>query len=179
MPVPGQQTVSSKSDDVARIMVRPSMIDGNCQTFTILITDMTFNSCKIEMVWEHTRIVLPVLAHNEEHIAENVDKVLNHPAQPPYFQVLAQLFTTRPTRKMDVALTYVNKSLEDNQKAYYMWYLKARIEKKLGNKEEAIAAARKSIEVAKGTPMENEYTHNNKKLLDELEKQSKHRQAVD
>ena len=164
-------------NDVARFTVKPSSIDGNCQTFTILITDITFTTCKIEMVWERTKIVLPVVAHNEENIATNIDKVINHPAQPPYFQAANYYFET--DQKMDVALSYVNKSLEDNPKAFYMWYLKARIEKKLGNKEEAIAAAKKSMETAKGSANENEYMHNNQKLLDEIEKQSKHRQAVD
>jgi tetratricopeptide (TPR) repeat protein len=166
-----------KEDDVARFMVRPSTIDGNCQTFTILITDLTFTTCKIEIVWERTKIVLPVVAHNEENIAMSIDKVVNHPAAPPYFQAANYYFET--DQKMDVALSYVNKALEDNPKAFYMWYLKARIEKKLGNKEEAIAAARKSMETAKGSANENEYMHNNQKLLDEIERQSKHRQAVD
>jgi tetratricopeptide (TPR) repeat protein len=164
-------------NDVARFTVKPSTIDGNCQTFTILITDLTFTTCKIEMVWERTRVVLPVVAHNEENISMNIDKVINHPAAPPYFQAANYYFET--DQKLDLALSYTNKALEDNPKAFYMWYLKARIEKKLGNKEEAIAAARKSMETAKGSANENEYMHNNQKLLDEIEKQSKHRQAVD
>jgi hypothetical protein len=49
-----------------------------------------------------------------------------------------------------------------------MWYLKARVEKKLGNKKDAAEAARKSMELAKGVALEAEYIHNNQKILDDL-----------
>ena len=46
-----------------------------------------------------------------------------------------------------------------------MYYLKARIAQKLDMVDEAIEAAEKSIEVAKGTPSEDEYRRNNMKII--------------
>ncbi len=102
-----------KENDVARFVIRPSIIEGNCQTFTILITDITFTTCKIEMVWERTKIVIPVVAHNSESIETNIDKAINHPAQLPYFQAANYYYEVE--KHMDLALLYVNKARPGSQ----------------------------------------------------------------
>ncbi len=167
----------SKSDDVARFSVKSTATEGICQTFTIDITDITFNTCKIEMSWEKTKIALMVEAHNGEAVAANIDKAINHPPSIPYFQAANYYFETN--QHLDEAAMYVNKALEQDSKAFYMWYLKARIEKKLGHKEEAIAAAKKSMETAKGNANEAEYIRNNQKLIDEINAQKHRRQDID
>jgi hypothetical protein len=156
--------------DVARFNVAPIHMERECQTFTIGVSDITFNTCKIDFIWERTKIVLPVTAHNEENVDNNIMAAINHPQPKPYFQAANYYFES--DKKLALANSYVDTALMDNPGAYYMWYLKARIERKLGNKEDAIAAAKKSMEVAKGTPMEGEYTRNNEKLINEIKMQS-------
>ncbi len=167
----------SKETDVARFKIRPIGIDGDCQTFTILVTDITFTTCKIELVWERTKIVLPIIARNGERIETDIVKVLGAPPTKPYFQAANYYYES--DKKMDLAKLYVDKAIDQDPKAFYMWYLKARIEKKLGNKEDAIAAAKKSIETAQGTANEYEYKHNNQKLIDEINRSKRQRQAMD
>jgi len=167
----------AKDADVARFTVKPSSIDGNCQTFTISITDITYTTCKIELVWEKTKIVLPVVAHNEEKIEANIDNAINHPAPLPYFQAANYYFET--AKKMDMAKTYVDKAIAQDPKAFYVWYLKARIEKALNNKDEAIAAAKKSMDLAKGSAFEADYVHNNQQIIDDLNKPKHNHQSLD
>ncbi len=170
----------SKDNDVAHFFIKPSTMENTVvQTFTISITDITFSSCKIELAWERTKVVIPVIANNNEDIEVNIDKAVNHPPKQtlPYFQSANYYYET--DRKIDVAKIYVDKAIEQDSKAFYIWYLKARIERKLGNNAEAIVAARKSMELAKGTANENEYLHNNTKLIDEINREKKHRQDVD
>ncbi len=166
-----------KDNDVARFMVKSSVVEDVCQTFSINVTDITYTTCKIEILWERTRIVLPVVAHNAENIEVNIDKAINHPAQLPYFQSANYYFES--DKRMDLAKMYIDKAIEQDPKAFYVWYLKARIEKKLGNKEAAIAAAKKSMETAKGSANEDEYMRNNLKLIDEINKQKPRKQEVD
>lgn len=147
------------------------------QTFTIAINDITFTTCKIELMWEHTKISIPVVARNTTTVDDNIDKAINNPPAVPYFQAASYYFETN--QKIDIASRYVDKALEANPKAFYMWYLKARIEKKLGHVEEALAAARKSIELAQGTPNELEYKRNNDKLITELNKMKRYNQTQD
>jgi len=164
--------------DVARFYIRPVPVEGgDVQTFTMMITDITYTTCKLEIVWERTKIVIPIVARNSETIEASIDKSVNTPPSVPYFQAANYYFESN--MKLDKAKMYVDKALEQDPKAFYMWYLKARVEKKLGNKEEAKMAARKSMELAKGTANEGEYNRNNQKLIDDLNKQLRYRQPVD
>lgn len=161
----------SREDDVARISVRADYFPTEVQTFTINITDITLNTCKLEMVWEHMKIAIPITARNNETIEANIDKAVNHPAAPPYYAAANYYFETN--QKIDLARNYVNKAVEADPKAFYAWYLKARIEKKLGNYDEAVMAAHKSMEMAQGNANEYEYQHNNQKIIDEIYRKSR------
>lgn len=165
-----------KEFDVARFKIAPITVHEEVQTFTIGITDITFNSCKIELAWERTRVIIPVKADNDKVAENNIDKAVNTPSVP-YFQAASYYYETN--QKTAQALEYVNKALEQNPKAFYMWYLKARIEKRMGHTEEAAAAAKKSIELASGTPNELEYKRNNGKILDELNRTRRANQMQD
>ncbi len=167
----------SKENDVARFTVKSIKLEEDVRTFTINITDITYTTCKIELVWERTKIALSVVARNMEAVESNIDKAVNHPPTVPYFQAANYYYETN--QKTDVASSYVNKALEQDPKAYYMWYLKARIEKRKGNNDEAIAAAKKSMEMAKGTANEAEYIANNNKIIDEINKSVRHRQDLE
>lgn len=155
------------SDDVARFTVKPENINNAKETFTINVTDITFNTCNIEMVWDKTKVVIPVKADNTERLNTSVEKAINEP-NIPYFQAANYYYETN--QNLDKAYTYVNKALDANPKAYYMWNLKARIAQKQGKKDEAIAAAQKSAEVAKGTSAENEYAHKADAIIAEVKK---------
>jgi len=156
-----------KADDVARFKVKTRELDKTVQTFTIDITNITLNSCKIEIMWENTRIVIPVKADNAARLNAAIDKAINNP-NIPYFQAANYYYET--DQNLEKANSYVDKALASNPDAFYMWYLKARIEKKMGHKQAAIDAARKSMEKAKGSALEAEYQHNNQKIIDELSK---------
>ena len=160
-----------RENDVARFTVPSSSIEGNCQTFTILITDITYTTCKIEMVWERTKIAIPIVARNADKVDVNIDNAINHPTPLPYFQAANYYYET--TQNTELAKTYIDKATEGNPKNFAAWLLKARIERRLGNKEAAIAAARKSMETAKGTTFEPEYIRNSQQIIDDIS-HSKH-----
>jgi len=167
----------SKDADVARFTVKSSMMEGICQTFTIQITDITYNTCKIELAWERTKIAIPVTVRNADKIDANIDNSINHPAQIPYAQAANYYYETN--QKTELAKEYTDKALAQDPKSFNTWYLKARIEKRLGHKNEAIEAAKKSIELAKGTPFEADYIRNNSQLIRDLEKSKHYKQDMD
>jgi hypothetical protein len=166
-----------KEFDVARFTVKPVTLETDVQTFTMQVADITFVSCKIEMIWERTKVVLPIVSKNSDRIQQNIESVLNKPATKPYFQ--AANYYYEMDKNMDLAKSYVDSAIEQDPKAYYMWYLKARIERKLGHKDDAVAAAKKSMEMAKGAALELEYMHNNQKLIDEVNKMRKPKQDAE
>jgi Protein of unknown function (DUF2911)/NMDA receptor-regulated protein 1 len=155
-----------KADDIARFKVQPRQMDKNVNTFTMNVGNITFNSCNIELMWEKTKVIIPVKANNAERLDAAIDKAINKP-NIPYFQAANYYYEIGELNK---ANQNVDKALEQNPKAFYMWYLKARVAQKMGNKKEATDAANKSIELAKGSAYEAEYKHNNQKVLDALKK---------
>jgi len=156
-----------KKDDVARFMVKSETLSTPVQTFTINISNITLNSCIIELAWEKTKISIPVKANNEERLLGAIDKAINKP-NIPYFQAANYYYETN--QDLNKAMEYVNKALAQNPNAFYMYHLKAKIAQKQGNKEEAIAAATQSIELAKGTANEKEYKRNNEKIIKAMTK---------
>ncbi len=162
--------------DAARFKITPLALNEEVQTFTINITDITFNSCKIELTWERTKVVIPVKADNDKVAQENIDKAINVPSVP-YFQAASYYYETN--QKTDLASNYVNKAIEQNPKGFFIWYLKARIEKRMGHNEEALAAAKKSIELSAGTPNELEYKNNNEKIINEINKFKRYNQPAE
>ncbi len=156
-----------KADDVARFKIAPKALDKNVQTFTINIGNITYSTCNIELSWEKTKIVIPVKANNEERLNASIDKAINNP-NIPYFQAANYYFETN--QNLDKATMYVDKALEANPKAFWMWSLKARIAQKMGKKDDAINAANKAMEVAKGSAFEAEYVNNMTKLINSYKK---------
>jgi tetratricopeptide (TPR) repeat protein len=154
-----------KADDVARFRVKPQTIADYVNTFTINIANITFNSFDLELIWEKTKVVIPVKANNNDRINAAIDKAINNPALP-YQQAATYFLETN--QNLETALQYADKAIVQNSKAYYLYNLKARIAQKLGRKELAVKAAQESIDLAKGTPSEQENTRNNQKIINAL-----------
>lgn len=155
------------TDDIARFKIKAREKDNNTQTFTINITNMTFNSCFIEMMWENVKLIIPVKANNEERLNKSIETAINNPTIP-YYQAASYYFETN--QKTEQAYEYVGKAVEQNPKAFYMWSLKAKLAQKLGKKEDAIAAAKKSMETAKGSAYEADYISSGQKIIDAVNK---------
>lgn len=154
-----------ESDDVARFNVKPQVTDKKVQTFTINISDITFQTCNIELIWENTKVVIPVKTNNQEEIAKSIDKAINEPSIP-YYSAASYYYETG--EHLDRAIVYVDKALEERPDAFWMWYLKARIAQKMGKKDEAIAAANKAMETSKGSAYEAEQRRNNQKIINSM-----------
>lgn len=142
-------------DDVVRLKVKSSTLPQTMETFTMWVGNITFSSCTIDLAWENTMVSVPVKANNQERLTASIDKAINNP-NIPYQQAATYYFETN--QQLDKALEYATKAAEKNPKAYWLFMLKARIAAKLGKNDVAREAANKTIEVAKGTPGEAEYT---------------------
>lgn len=142
-------------DDVARAKVRPTLLPTSVETFTISIGTIGFSSCTIDLAWERTHVSIPVTIQNQERLVASIDKAINNPTIP-YQQAATYLLEIN--QQLDKALEYASKAAEKNPKAYWIQFLRARIAAKLGKADIARDAAAKTIELAKGTSAEVEYT---------------------
>jgi hypothetical protein len=149
-------------DDVVRTKVRSSVLQTPVETFTITIGSIGFSSCTIDLSWERTHVSIPVGIQNQERLLTSIDKAINNPTIP-YQPAATYLYETN--QQLDKALEYATKAAEKNPKAYWIQLLRARIAVKLGKADLAREAAAKTIELAKGTSAEAEYTKSATDLL--------------
>lgn len=155
----------SESDDVARFKVKPQTLVDPVETFTLSVSALTFSTCQIEIVWERTRLVVPVKSNNNSRLVAAIDKAINNPARP--YQAAAGYFL-ETGQHLDKALDYIDKAIELNSKAYWLPQMKARIAARLGNKALAVSALELSNQIATGLPNADDVRRTNQKILDSI-----------
>jgi hypothetical protein len=134
-----------EENDVARVEATVAILPFEIENFTIGIADITGNSCNIELIWDKTYVRFPVTTGTDAKVMAQIDKVMNKDNKP-YFSAAAYYFDNG--KDMNQALTWVNKAIETNKEAFWMYLLKARIHKKLGDATAAKAAATQCKELA-------------------------------
>lgn len=153
-------------DDVAEFMVPASKTAESVQSFTISVDNLSGTKCDLVLSWENTKVVIPVVADNDKRITDYLEKSINEPKRP--YQQAANYYL-ETGKDLNKALSYTDKAIEENKEAFWLYWLKARIYQKQGNKKEAVAAAQKSATLAASTPYADEYKRN----AEMLEKQMK------
>lgn len=155
-----------EEDNIAKINIKATNTKDKIETFTISINDITTISATIQLAWENTIISIPVIADNKAKIFAYLEKELKK--TNPIYQKAAN-FYLEENYKLDDALTYINKAIEGNPNAYWLFWTKAQILAKLNKKTEAIQAGEITLEKAKLAGRGDEY----QKKLDELKKSFK------
>lgn len=142
-------------NDVAKVDIRPTEIKDTYETFTIELNNITSTDANLDIIWENTRVSVPIRANNKERILEHLKKELSG-ENPPYRD--AAFYYEEIGYNLEEAIKYANMVLESNPKAFWIHSLKARIFKKLGDKDNALRSAEMAAETAKGTGFEEEYS---------------------
>ncbi len=144
-----------KSANVATFSVPVHLLESPQETFRISIEDMTNNSCSIVLAWSDVSVRIPVTTDNNARIMSYLDNALKGD-KPPYGQAAGYYLSTG--QKLENALKYANKAIEQTPKAFYLYWLQARIYQALGQHNKAVEAAKIAAEKAKGTPFAVEYS---------------------
>lgn len=158
----GGDVANYKTDqEVLRVTVSPARLTDRVETFTINMADLTANSARVDLMWENTRASFAVKADIDSKIMTNITKTMAMDSRP-YFQAAGYYYDNG--KDLGQALNWVNKAVEQNPKAFYMYHLKAKIQLKQGDKAGAIATAQKSIELAREA-QNADYVAMNEKLI--------------
>lgn len=132
-------------NDAARVEVDVMTMPYSIENFTIGINDITGNSCNIQLMWESTYLQFPVTTGTDAKVMAQIDNAMNKDNKP-YFSAASYYYDNGKDLKQ--ALAWVDKALESNKEAFWMYMLKARINKKLGDTAASKAAAQTCIEYA-------------------------------
>ncbi|MCC6818701.1 MAG: DUF2911 domain-containing protein, partial [Bacteroidia bacterium] len=133
-------------NEVISFTVPAKHIADTIETFTINIDNMSSNKANIVLSWENTKVVFSVEANIDASIMKSIDNVMNNDGRP-YYQAASYYYENG--KDLALALTWVNKAVEQNPKAYWVMMLKAKIEHKMNDTAASIASANKVKALAK------------------------------
>lgn len=150
-----------QDQDVARITVKAEKLPISVENFMILFDNVQPTSMNLEIVWENTGVSVPVKADIEKKIMAQIDNLMNKDNRPYFAAAMYYLETGKDLNK---ALGWFDKAIEQNPSFFWVHHQRANCLAKLGKKQEAIAAANKSIELAKAAK-NDDYVALNEKLL--------------
>jgi hypothetical protein len=154
-------------NEFVRFAVKPTSIPTKVETFTINIANITPTTATIELVWDKTRVAFSVVADIDARISKNIETALAPTDTRPYFQSANYYYETNKDQKQ--ALEWINKAIEQNPKAFYMFMLKARIQFKLKDNTGALATAQQVIPLAQDAK-NDDYVNMANKFIAEVKK---------
>jgi hypothetical protein len=154
-------------NELMRFKIKPVKRTDKLETFTIGVNDMTFTTCNINLVWENTRVSIPVISDHDANVMKQIDKALSPDDKRPYFSAANYYYENG--KDLNKALEWSTKAAELNPKAYWITHTKAKIQMKLND----YAGAIRTAEVSKATAIaekDEHYVSLNDKLMVDIKK---------
>jgi hypothetical protein len=161
-----QTDVTSPADykqdqDAVRMKVKPMTLPFPIETFTISVDDIKSNSCNVSLMWDNVYVAFPITADVESKVMAQIKTAMERDNRP-YFT--AAMYYMDNGKDLNKALEWLTKAEAINPDAFWVVHQKANCLAKLGKKQDAIAAANKSIEIARKAK-NDDYVALNEKLL--------------
>lgn len=156
-------------NELMRFKVKPAMMNDKVETFTIAFNDVTFTTCNLDLMWDKTKVSIPLVSDHDGKVMKNIEASLAADKRP-YFAAASYYYENG--KDLTKAMEWCNKAIELNPKAYWMTHTKAKIQKELKDYKGAMATA----ELSKATAVaekDGHYTALNDKLLADLKKMAK------
>jgi hypothetical protein len=153
-----------KEDEVLRVSVKPTALTQKVETFTINFADITATNCNVELLWDQTRVAFKLTTEIDAKVMKSIETAMAPADKKPYYSAASYYYDNNKDLKQ--ALEWIDKAVEQNPKAYWVWHLKAKIQLKLKDAKGAIETAEKSKALAL-EDKDDAYVKNNEKLIAE------------
>jgi len=153
-----------QDQDVVRVTAKPEALPFSIETMMINIDNIKSNSCTIGLVWANVFAGFEVTSDVDSKVMEQIKGTMENDNRP-YFAA-AQYYIDNG-KDLNKAVEWLDKAYAQNPEAFWVLYQKARAQKMLGKKADAIATSNKSIEIAKKAK-NDDYVALNEKLQKEM-----------
>jgi Protein of unknown function (DUF2911) len=132
--------------DVARIKAKPEELQHSVENYTIEIDPIDDETASLNLVWERTKVSLKLKVDFVEKLVPQVEAAMASDEQKkPYVQ--AALFFLNHSKDLKKADEWIDAAIAERP-VYPFFFIKAQILAKLGDKKEALNAAKKAGELA-------------------------------
>ena len=137
-----------KEEDVqARVTVPSIPIRDLVETFTLNINNLRNNGGDLEIIWEYTKIVVPITTDTDNKVMKAIEATMAGPGANDFNAAARYYYEEK--KDMGQALIWVDKALEKGGDKFWILRLKANILAEQGRYKDAIMVAGKSTELAK------------------------------
>lgn len=156
-----------EAEDVVRFKVKAENTSNSTENFTINVDNITPETATISLKWAKTLVNIPISTDIKTVIRTQVKEATKGTNVTADVYFAAANFYYDMDKDYDNALVCVDKAVSLNTKAYYMFLLKAKVLKELGNKKGARESAETCIKIA--TEANNQdYVRSGKELIASL-----------
>ncbi len=138
-----------QEEDALRVTAKSMVLkDISIETFSIDFQDLKNDGATMMLMWDNVIVPIEIAVNTNEEMEAQIKKTLiEGPAASDY--AAGAGYYLELGENLDQALEWMNKAIEKRAEAFWYVHNKAKILAKMGKKKEAIAAANKSIELAK------------------------------
>jgi tetratricopeptide (TPR) repeat protein len=157
----------SENDVAAKFMVKPTTLKEAVESLTFNITNLKSSSADIELTWEMTKVVIPVMLDTDTKVMADIKSQMDGPSATTYYQ--SARYYLEEKKDLNVALAWIQMALDKGGEKFYIVRTKALILAELGRYKDAIAAAERSTELAK-VDSNTDYPRMNDKSIAEWKK---------
>ncbi|MEO6831070.1 MAG: DUF2911 domain-containing protein [Chitinophagaceae bacterium] len=150
------------SQEVIRVKVQPVHLDNMVESFTMNLDKVAATSAILQLSWEHTMVPINITTEIDARITKEIEKAMSPKDTRPYFQAANYYYENDKDLKQ--ALAWSDKAIDQNP-AYYVVHLKAKIQMKMKDYKGAILTAEKSKALAEAGKSAD-YVRLNEKLIE-------------
>ncbi len=137
-----------EAEDVVRLKVAPEMTSNFTETFLISVGNITPESATINLKWGKVLVNIPIQTDIKPTIRKQIEASIAGANVTSNTYSAAANFYYDLDKDYAKALANVNKAIEGNAKAYWLFLLKAKAQKELGDKKGAKESATVCIKLA-------------------------------
>lgn len=131
----------------ATATVSSATLSHTVESFTIDVNNISNDGATLDIMWENTLVSVPFSVHTDKEVMATFQRMMDGPSVNEYYAMGNYMFETG--KDLETALEYVRKSTQGENARYWSVHREALILGALGRYEEAIATAKKSMELAK------------------------------
>ncbi len=134
------------ADDLIRFKVKTKTINHKIETMAIEMSDMAFQSCNLEIKWDHTLVKINIKLETDTKVMTEIDDKMKGISQATYYQ--SAVYYLENDKDLNKALEWIDKALFQNEQ-FWILRQKAMILAKLERFTEAIAIGERALAMAK------------------------------
>lgn len=165
----GNVAAYNTNHEVLRVKVEPIFLREKVESFTIGMDKVDATSATLQLSWDHILVPISITTEVDSRINKDIEKAMSPKDTRPYFQAANYYYANN--KDLQQALVWSEKAIEQNP-AFYVVHLKAKIQMKLKDYKGAIETAERSKSLAQEANS-GDYVRLNKKLIAEAKSKLK------